>query len=154
MDTQKKTPPIKEIFGAIVMGIVLSIVLWPLVFFGLTFLVFFSNYPVEDITSGNVWAYSLLIGCFFTLFMIYFIYFPSSLEKSESKTYLESARYVPQRVKTEVWRRDQGRCVMCGSNQWLEYDHIIPVSKGGSNTARNIQLLCMNCNREKSDKIM
>ncbi|MBF0103144.1 MAG: HNH endonuclease, partial [Desulfobacterales bacterium] len=42
----------------------------------------------------------------------------------------------------------------CGSRENLEYDHIIPVSKGGSNTARNIELLCEKCNREKSDKIM
>jgi 5-methylcytosine-specific restriction endonuclease McrA len=30
---------------------------------------------------------------------------------------------------------------------------IPPVSKGGSNTYRNLQLLCENCNREKSDNI-
>jgi len=35
----------------------------------------------------------------------------------------------------------------------LEYDHIIPVSKGGSNTERNIQLLCEKCNRQKSATI-
>jgi 5-methylcytosine-specific restriction endonuclease McrA len=52
-----------------------------------------------------------------------------------------------------VWRRDQGRCVKCGSQEGLEFDHIIPVSRGGSNTARNLQLLCENCNRSKSDTI-
>jgi len=61
--------------------------------------------------------------------------------------------HIPERVRHEVWRRDQGRCVKCGSQQNLEYDHIIPVSKGGSNTARNIQLLCEGCNRKKSDSI-
>ena len=30
----------------------------------------------------------------------------------------------------------------------------IPFSKGGSNTVRNIELLCQNCNREKSDSII
>ena len=40
-----------------------------------------------------------------------------------------------------VWRRDQGRCVKCGSNEKLEFDHIIPLSRGGSNTFRNVQLL-------------
>jgi hypothetical protein len=57
---------------------------------------------------------------------------------------------IPTSVKTEVWRRDQARCVSCGSQKFLEYDHIIPVSMGGSNTARNIQLLCEACNRKKS----
>jgi hypothetical protein len=60
---------------------------------------------------------------------------------------------VPEEVRIYVWRRDNGRCVQCGNDENLEYDHIIPVSKGGSNTERNIQLLCELCNRRKSDSI-
>jgi len=56
-------------------------------------------------------------------------------------------------VRREVWKRDGGKCVECGSNEALEYDHIIPVSKGGANTVRNIQLLCERCNRSKSANI-
>ncbi|HTX21530.1 MAG TPA: HNH endonuclease [Candidatus Aquilonibacter sp.] len=56
-------------------------------------------------------------------------------------------------VRREVWRRDEGKCVICGSKENLEYDHIIPLSKGGSNTARNIELLCERHNRAKSDLI-
>jgi 5-methylcytosine-specific restriction endonuclease McrA len=37
----------------------------------------------------------------------------------------------------------------CGSQDRLELDHIIPLAMGGSNTARNIQVLCERCNREK-----
>ncbi len=62
-------------------------------------------------------------------------------------------RYISPEVKNAVWQRDRGKCVQCGSNKNLEFDHIIPVSKGGSNTARNIQLLCENCNRSKRDNI-
>jgi len=60
---------------------------------------------------------------------------------------------IPKKVRDEVWRRDRGKCVECGSQENLEFDHIIPVSKGGSNTARNIQLLCEKCNRKKLNKI-
>lgn len=52
-------------------------------------------------------------------------------------------------VKALVWQRDQGRCTNCGSNENLEFDHIIPLAMNGSNTARNLQLLCENCNRAK-----
>jgi hypothetical protein len=60
---------------------------------------------------------------------------------------------IPSNVRTEVWRRDEGKCVKCGSRVNLEFDHIVPVSKGGSNTARNIELLCQDCNRAKSASI-
>ena len=63
------------------------------------------------------------------------------------------SRRISQDVKDKVWNRDGGKCVECSSNENLEFDHIIPHSKGGANTYRNIQLLCEPCNRSKSDKI-
>jgi hypothetical protein len=69
---------------------------------------------------------------------------------SDDQSEDETDRYIPSEVKMNVWRRDQGKCVQCGSKENLEYDHIIPVSKGGSNTERNIQLLCQTCNRKKA----
>lgn len=65
----------------------------------------------------------------------------------------ERSRRISQNVKDKVWNRDGGVCVNCGSMENLEFDHIIPFSKGGANTYRNIQLLCEQCNRQKSNKI-
>jgi 5-methylcytosine-specific restriction endonuclease McrA len=59
---------------------------------------------------------------------------------------------IPKEVQREVWQRDCGKCVVCGSQERLEFDHIIAHSKGGANTARNLQLLCESCNRKKSAK--
>jgi len=68
---------------------------------------------------------------------------------------LPTNRIIPTEVKLEVWRRDKGRCVQCGSTQNLHYDHIIPVAKGGSSlVAQNVQILCAKHNLEKSDRIM
>lgn len=60
---------------------------------------------------------------------------------------------IPENIRVEVWRRDSGKCARCQSRENLEYDHIIPLSKGGSNTARNIELLCEKCNRSKGAEI-
>ena len=63
-------------------------------------------------------------------------------------------RVIPTSVKVEVWKRDGGRCVICGATDELHYDHIIPYSKGGTSLkAENIQLLCARHNLEKRDKI-
>jgi len=74
-------------------------------------------------------------------------------EKLTTENLVKKREPIPEDVRFEVWRRDLGRCVQCGSKENLEFDHIIPFSKGGSNTSRNLQLLCRKCNREKSDKI-
>lgn len=75
------------------------------------------------------------------------------LSCSNDKDVRRVRKAIPKEVKIYVWQRDQGKCIACGSCEELEYDHIIPVSKGGSNTERNIQLLCINCNRAKSSNI-
>ena len=61
---------------------------------------------------------------------------------------------IPENVRVEVWRRDGGKCARCGNREKLEYDHIVPISKGGSNTARNIELLCEKHNRSKSNNVV
>ena len=63
----------------------------------------------------------------------------------------QEAGTVPARQ--EVWERDGGRCVRCGSQQELQYDHIIPLARGGADSAENLQLLCASCAREKGDSI-
>ncbi len=63
-------------------------------------------------------------------------------------------RTFPANVQREVWERDGGRCRSCGSTQDLQFDHILPFSKGGSSsTIENCQLLCGRCNRAKLAKI-
>lgn len=62
-------------------------------------------------------------------------------------------RHIPDSVRREVWHRDGGKCARCSATDYLEYDHIIPHSRGGANTVKNIQLLCRRCNNLKSDRI-
>jgi len=79
--------------------------------------------------------------------------FRDQLRKELGLQVSREVRTIPEDVRFEVWRRDGGKCVKCGSQRGLELDHIIPFSKGGSNTARNIQILCEACNRGKGDSI-
>jgi hypothetical protein len=62
-------------------------------------------------------------------------------------------RHIPRDVRQRVWQRYGGRCAECGATDYLEFDHIIPIAKGGSNGEFNIQLLCRRCNLRKSDNI-
>jgi hypothetical protein len=66
----------------------------------------------------------------------------------------EDDRIIPSWVKLEVWKRDQGKCLKCGTGTGLHFDHIIPYSKGGSSKdPANIQILCARHNLEKRDNI-
>ena len=63
-------------------------------------------------------------------------------------------RSIPRALKIAVWQRDGGRCVRCGGTTKLHFDHIVPISKGGtSDTADNIQLLCAHHNLAKGSRL-
>jgi len=67
-------------------------------------------------------------------------------------------RNVSMRTRHKILERDGFKCLDCGatpaSGALLEIDHIIPISKGGSNDQSNLRTLCSNCNRGKSDRIV
>lgn len=63
----------------------------------------------------------------------------------------------------ELFRKDGGICQICHDPvsmdvRWPDprsasIDHIIPLSKGGDHTWRNVQLAHLGCNCSKNDKI-
>jgi hypothetical protein len=73
---------------------------------------------------------------------------------NKNKLELSHTRLIPSQVKKEVWKRDQGKCVICGETKNLHFDHDLPFSKGGTSLlSSNVRLLCAKCNLRKSDKI-
>ncbi len=69
--------------------------------------------------------------------------------KSLPRTPSKETRAIPAQVRRAVWRRDRGQCRQCGSRGFLQIDHIVPWSLGGSNNLQNLQLLCGVHNRLK-----
>lgn len=62
--------------------------------------------------------------------------------------------------KSSEWRiqvrrvrdRDGNKCVRCGVDCDLQTDHIVPLSKMGSNEMSNLQTLCRNCHEDKTGR--
>ncbi|MBI2012232.1 HNH endonuclease [Candidatus Daviesbacteria bacterium] len=74
--------------------------------------------------------------------------------KDYKQVEISHTRIIPSEVKKEVWKRDKGRCVICGETKNLHFDHDLPFSKGGTSlTVKNVRLLCMKHNLQKSGRI-
>jgi hypothetical protein len=78
----------------------------------------------------------------------------AATETSEER---RRGRYISFATKMRVVRRDNHTCQHCGKHlrdDEVEFDHIIPVSKGGSSEEHNLRLTCFDCNRDKSDEVV
>lgn len=77
----------------------------------------------------------------------------------KSKLVKKNYKYIRRRsmrngaIKIGDWRalcaRYNHKCLACGLEKPLTIDHVIPLSKGGSNTIDNVQPLCASCNSIK-----
>ena len=75
----------------------------------------------------------------------------------------KSAGFVASVSKSAIWKRDHGRCQLCGEKidrrhraphpLALSLDHIVPLSKGGTHEPANVQLAHFGCNSRKSDGV-
>ena len=75
---------------------------------------------------------------------------------SETREPRQEGRHIPRKVMLQVVRRDGHVCQSCRVNvpdNEIEFDHIIPVAKGGPTTVENLRVLCRACNRNKSDSL-
>lgn len=52
-------------------------------------------------------------------------------------------------LRRQVYSDDGWKCVYCSDTRNLEIDHIVPLSKGGTEDRSNLQTLCAPCNRKK-----
>lgn len=65
-------------------------------------------------------------------------------------------RSISFRTKARIARRDNYTCQICGkhlTDDELEFDHNIPLSRGGSSEESNLRLTCIECNRKKSKQV-
>ena len=54
--------------------------------------------------------------------------------------------------RQNLFKRDDFKCVYCGTNKDLTIDHVIPKVKGGNNKWTNLVTCCHDCNVKKGHK--
>ena len=78
-------------------------------------------------------------------------------QKNSTTNIKKSTRAISDKLRYQVLKRDNFKCCACGASPAkdpsveLHIDHIIPWSKGGESTLKNLQTLCSKCNIGKSD---
>ncbi len=73
---------------------------------------------------------------------------------TETKELRRISRTITRATQMRVLKRDNQICQVCNkpvSYEDIEFDHVIPWSKGGSSEESNIRLLCSSCNRKRSN---
>ncbi|WP_431861427.1 HNH endonuclease [Azospirillum sp.] len=70
----------------------------------------------------------------------------------------DPARLPPEewlQVRRAILIRDDYTCQYCGArSDKMECDHVVPVSRGGSNDPENLVAACYDCNRSKGSKLV
>lgn len=78
----------------------------------------------------------------------------------EARSLNRDPRHIPSAVKREVRQRDRDRCTFvsesghqCEERAGLEFDHIVPVARGGMATIENIRLRCPGHNQLEAERV-
>jgi hypothetical protein len=82
------------------------------------------------------------------------VFFAAEAMTETSESRRMGRRPIPFSTMMRIVRRDDYRCQHCKKklrDDEVEFDHKIPISKGGSSEEHNLRLTCFKCNRDKSD---
>lgn len=67
------------------------------------------------------------------------------VKRIKTSDYSDSWKLLIVEVKT----RDNFQCVICSKKESLEVHHILPLSRGGTNSKRNLITLCHICHSKR-----
>lgn len=80
--------------------------------------------------------------------------YPTSIPDPELTERAPKSPSKPKRdYRQAIFHRDGYECAECGATEQLTVDHIIPISKGGTETLENLRTLCKSCNSKKGDRL-
>lgn len=71
----------------------------------------------------------------------------SKVRRSSTQAY--GSRESWYEITRKVKERDGHKCRKCGSTEYLQVDHIIPVAKGGQTVQQNLWTLCATCHANR-----
>jgi hypothetical protein len=96
---------------------------------------------------------SYIIFSIFFLWLLSIIgsFFDKGSNNSKSSSYFRPSNNYPenwQEIRKQALQRDGYRCGNCGATENLHVHHIVPLSKGGSNSLSNLRTLCKNCHQK------
>ncbi|HEV8481815.1 MAG TPA: DUF222 domain-containing protein, partial [Candidatus Eisenbacteria bacterium] len=70
-----------------------------------------------------------------------------------------SRRYIPAPIRRAVWERDGKQCTAvsrdgkrCEERKFLEFDHVVPVARGGKPTVKGLRMLCRAHNQLEAER--
>jgi 5-methylcytosine-specific restriction endonuclease McrA len=83
---------------------------------------------------------------------------PETIPKvlTETKDLRSHTRVISREVMLKVVRRDGQICQRCNEpvrDDEVEFDHVVPLSRGGRSTAENLRFVHRDCNRRKHDSL-
>lgn len=73
---------------------------------------------------------------------------------TETRELRNISRKISRKTEFRVLKRDNQICSVCGKSvldEDIEFDHIIPWSKGGSSDEYNVRILCADCNKSRGN---
>jgi hypothetical protein len=110
---------------------------------------FYSAFPKYSLgRTGLVVLASITVSGFWAALLV--LAWAGKLSKFVNRKTVESDEPVDvdsllDVARRDVWRRDGGKCVRCGSEEHVDFDYIVPISRGGTHQPSNLRLLCMRC---------
>lgn len=78
----------------------------------------------------------------------------AKIQKYKNRSILKKLEHHTDSEWRSLLSMFNGKCVDCGTKQKIEKDHIVPLSKGGSDLIENIIPRCRSCNASKGNRIV